>query len=284
MPVLKNLKDYASQPDLDLGADQAALAADRDRLVEEARQRLTGYPEPARERFEFLLKAAQMGVILSEDHGFWIDFSGLYRVRGVFMELGRRLAEGGALDCADDVFYLTVEEVLETEDMLGHAGLCRSLVAERKAEMERFRRISPPPVLGTDYGPPPDDPFNRFMMKFFGGPPPASDAPDVVKGHAGSPGKVRGTARVIHSLQEAAKLEPGDILVAETTAPPWTPLFATAGGIVTDTGGILSHCAVVAREYRIPAVVGTGRATTTIRDGQLIEVDGDTGTVRVLGG
>jgi pyruvate,water dikinase len=70
--------------------------------------------------------------------------------------------------------------------------------------------------------------------------------------------------------------------VAETTAPPWTPLFATAAAVVTDTGGILSHCAVVAREYRIPAVVGTGAATATIRNGQMIEVDGDAGIVRIL--
>jgi pyruvate,water dikinase len=70
--------------------------------------------------------------------------------------------------------------------------------------------------------------------------------------------------------------------VTDTTAPPWTPLFATAGGIVTDTGGILSHCAVVAREYRIPAVVGTGRATAVIQDGALIEVDGDAGTIRMM--
>ena len=283
-PVLKNLKDYNSQSDLDLEADQAALASERDRAVQEARDRLKGYPEQVRQRFEFLLKAAQVGTILSEDHGFWIDFSGLYRVRCVFVEVGRRLAEGGALESADDVFYLTLEEALDAENMLRQASLSRSLVAERKGEMERRRRMSAPPVLGTDYGPPPDDPIGRFMTKFFGGPPPASDAPDVVKGHAGSPGKAQGTARVIHSLQEAADLKPGDILVTESTAPPWTPLFATAGGIVTDNGGILSHCAVVAREYRIPAVVGTGRATTTLRTGQLIEVDGDAGTVRVLGG
>ena len=78
------------------------------------------------------------------------------------------------------------------------------------------------------------------------------------------------------------KLEAGDILVAETTAPPWTPLFGTVAGIVTDTGGILSHCAVVAREYRIPAVVGVGVATSTIVDGQTIEVDGDAGRVRIV--
>jgi pyruvate,water dikinase len=72
-------------------------------------------------------------------------------------------------------------------------------------------------------------------------------------------------------------------MVAETTSAPWTQLFATAAAIVTDAGGVLSHCAVVAREYAIPAVVGTGNATTTIRDGDIVEVDGDHGIVRILG-
>ena len=103
-----------------------------------------------------------------------------------------------------------------------------------------------------------------------------------MRGNSGSPGKAQGHARVIRSLAEAGKLQPGDVLVAETTAPPWTPLFATAAAIVTDTGGILSHCAIVAREYGIPAVVGTGMATATFIDGQLIEVDGDAGLVRSL--
>jgi rifampicin phosphotransferase len=87
---------------------------------------------------------------------------------------------------------------------------------------------------------------------------------------------------VLRSLSEADRLEPGDVLVTEFTAPPWTPLFATAAAVVTDAGGILSHCAVVAREYGIPAVVGTGRATATIQDGQQIEVDGNAGLVRLL--
>ena len=87
---------------------------------------------------------------------------------------------------------------------------------------------------------------------------------------------------MIRTLAEAIKLQPGDILVAETTAPPWTPLFATAAAVVTDTGGILSHCAVVAREYAIPAVVGVGIATDKIIDGQWLEVDGAAGIVRIL--
>lgn len=281
-PVIKNLKDYASQPDRDLEADHASLVVERERAVAEARERLKGYPQPVREQFESLLKVAQCGNVLTEDHGFWIDFNSTYRVRCVFLEFGRRFAEAGVVDKADDVFYLTLKDLLGAEATVRGASL-RARVAERRQEVERFRKISPPPVLGTDYGPPPDNPVGRFIAKFFGGPPPASEVPGVVAGHAGSPGKVRGRARVIRSLNEADKLKRGDILVAETTAPPWTPLFATAGGIVTDTGGILSHCAVVAREYRIPAVVGTGRATAMILDGQLLEVDGDAGTVRVVG-
>jgi rifampicin phosphotransferase len=119
-------------------------------------------------------------------------------------------------------------------------------------------------------------------MKFFGGPPPMSGPADEVRGHPGAPGVVRGRARIITSVADADRLEPGDVLVAETTAPPWTPLFAFASAVVTDTGGIMSHCAVVAREYQIPAVVGCGNATATIRDGQTIEVDGTTGVVRLL--
>jgi pyruvate,water dikinase len=87
---------------------------------------------------------------------------------------------------------------------------------------------------------------------------------------------------VLRSLSEVARLQKGEVLVAETTAPSWTPLFATAAAVVTDTGGILSHCAVVAREYRIPAVVGAGAATATIKSGQTIEVDGDAGIVSIL--
>jgi pyruvate,water dikinase len=101
-------------------------------------------------------------------------------------------------------------------------------------------------------------------------------------GLAGSGGTVRGTAKVLNSVEEADKLTPGDILVAATTTPPWTPLFANIAGVVTDAGGILSHPAVVAREYGIPAVVGTAQSTSVIQDGQTIEVDGNAGVVRIV--
>jgi pyruvate,water dikinase len=126
------------------------------------------------------------------------------------------------------------------------------------------------------------DPVSVALGKFFGAAHMATDDHTLIRGNRGSPGKATGSARVVRSLAGAGKLQPGDVLVVETTAPPWTPLFATAAAVVSDTGGILSHCAVVAREYGIPAVVGTGNATSRLADGQLIEVDGDAGTIRVL--
>jgi pyruvate,water dikinase len=98
---------------------------------------------------------------------------------------------------------------------------------------------------------------------------------------AGSAGVARGVARVIRDLGDAERLAPGDILVTYATAPPWTPLFAIAAAIVTDGGGPTAHAAVVAREYGIPAVVGSRTATAIIRDGDIITVDGTAGVVRI---
>jgi pyruvate,water dikinase len=281
--VLRNLRDYVRQPDRDLAAERAALVEERERHLAEVRARLAGYPRPVVGQFEGLLTAAQFANVLSEEHGFWIDFTSTYEVRLVFLEVGKRLADASVLDAQDDVFFLTVEEVRETAESLPALDR-RALVAERRAEVERAATITPPLVLGTPpSGPPPQDPIGRAIVKMFGGgPPPASEESSELRGSAGSPGVIRGTARVLRSLSEADRLQPGDVLVAEFTAPPWTPLFATASAVVTDAGGILSHCAVVAREYGIPAVVGTARATATIRDGQQIEVDGNAGLVRLL--
>jgi pyruvate,water dikinase len=158
-----------------------------------------------------------------------------------------------------------------------------ALAASRRAEMEQWAKVRPPELVGTDYGPPPDNPITRALLKFFGTPErPGAPAQTRVQGNAGSTGKVTGTARVILNLQDAGRLNRGDILVTPTTSPPWTPFFATVGGIVTETGGALSHCAIVAREYGIPAVVGAANATTAIPEGATIEIDGDTGSVRVV--
>ena len=109
----------------------------------------------------------------------------------------------------------------------------------------------------------------------------AHDA-DVLEGFPVSPGKITGMASVIHSPADFAAMQPDTILVCATTTPAWTPLFTQAIGLVTDIGGILAHGSIVAREYGIPAVLGTGRATAVLQDGQLLEVDGDAGEVRIL--
>jgi phosphohistidine swiveling domain-containing protein len=245
------------------------------------REKLQGYPSAVRDEFEALLKAASCALVLAEDHGYWLDFQAIYRVRQVVVDLGKRLAEAGVIDVTNDVFFLQKAEI-EAAAGAVDASDQKALVMERKKGLAHFSSIKPPHFIGTDYGPPPPGLLSRAFSKFFGTPPEPSNAPDTLGGHAGSPGKVQGIARIIRSLDDAEKLHLGEIVVAETTAPPWTPLFATAGAIVTDTGGVLSHCAVVAREYRIAAVVGTGVATAMITDGQTVEVDGDAGTVRIV--
>jgi phosphohistidine swiveling domain-containing protein len=184
------------------------------------------------------------------------------------------------MDAVNDVFYLAPDELQSGRD-----DLLKRLVQERKRGMEHFSHVTPPPMLGTAPAFEMTDGGSMVRAMFKGEMSPANTGNtdmNKVKGLPGSAGKARGTARVIHSLAEANKLQPGDVLVAIATEPPWTPLFATASAIVTDSGGVLSHSAVVAREYRIPAVVGAGNATTTFKDGQLIEVDGDAGIVQVV--
>jgi phosphohistidine swiveling domain-containing protein len=279
-PAIQNLQAYVAMPDLRPEMEPASLVAEREKAVVEARGKLAGYPQPIVARFETLLKAAQVAAIVHEDHNFWIDQRLFYHVRRVILEFEGRLAQAGVLDTVNDVFYLTLDELRNGRDIP-----MKRLVQEHKTEMEQFSQVTPPPMLGTAPAFEMTDGGSMVRAMFKGEMSPAptgNSETNKVKGLPGSAGVTRGTARVIHSLAEAGKLQPGDVLVAIATEPPWTPLFATASAIVTDSGGVLSHSAVVAREYRIPAVVGTGNATTTFQDGQLIEVDGNAGIVRVV--
>jgi pyruvate,water dikinase len=125
--------------------------------------------------------------------------------------------------------------------------------------------------------------MTRAMLRFFGGPPQEAPAPGQLKGNPGSRGVASGIARVARTLEEAKAVQPGEILVAITTMPAWTPFFGVAAAVVTETGGVLSHCAIVAREYGIPAVVGAHGATQAILTGQRITVDGGSGLVTIDG-
>ena len=218
--------------------------------------------------------------MLTEDHSHWIDFRCMYHLHRISLEVGRRFSAAGVVDRPEDVFLLTLEELRDTALELPRLNR-RAQMAARRAEMEYFRSVPVPPPSALASVPHPPTRSTRTLQVLWCT---TSDEDDhaVIRGNRGSPGKATGSARVVHSLAGAGKLQPGDVLVVETTAPPWTPLFATAAAVVSDTGGILSHCAVVAREYGIPAVVGTGNATARVQDGQLIEVDGDAGIVRFV--
>jgi pyruvate,water dikinase len=127
-------------------------------------------------------------------------------------------------------------------------------------------------------------PESRWMEKAFGSMMPAGpqhQVGNVIKGAGASSGRVSAPARVLHGPQDFALMTPGDVLVARITTPAWTSLFAMASAVVTDVGGPLSHSSIVAREYGIPAVLGTGVATQRINSGQRISVDGDAGTVTI---
>ena len=253
---------------------QAAIKR-REELLADARSKLAGKPDLLKQ-FEALYNAAKSFTPVVEDHNHWIDQMGDITMRYPCLEIGKRLVARGLLDSVDDIFMLYSSELHQA--MAG--ADYRNAARQRKADIAKFARIVPPPAMGVP-APPTGDPVEDVLVRFFGAPVEPSADPSVLQGIAAAPGVVTGTAKVVKTLDEASKLQKGDVMVCEMTLPPWTPLFSTVSAVVADTGGILSHCAIVAREYRIPCVVGTGVGTITIKDGQTVTVDGAKGIVRI---
>jgi phosphohistidine swiveling domain-containing protein len=289
LPVLQQLQSLLLCPDSDLDAELHVQAAECTAAVEQVHQRLLAQPLHLRERYSNALQAAQAANFLSTEHHFWIDQQAMFYLRCIFLEVGRHLVDKGEIDQHDDVLYLSSDEVqglLERSPV----GDVRACVAARKAHIAQARTLNPPHFLGTIpwMAPPPEDPFVRAMTRVLGadaiGPAERATPRTLheIRGQAASPGVVHGPVRILRGLNESDRLRRGDILVAEATMPAWTPLFAIAAGVITDVGGILSHTATTAREYGIPAVVGTGDASAVLRDDQLVEVDGRSGIVRLL--
>jgi pyruvate,water dikinase len=229
--------------------------------------------------FTRLLKWAQRYAPVREDALADVGL-GWPLVRRMLRELGRRLVAAGALAKLDDVFWLRLGELEEAARGLDAAQApqdFQNAVVQRRATWEREQAVTPPVTLPVKGG-------ARMMGIDWTNWMPArtdQEAGDTIKGQSGSPGRVSGVARVIHGPDEFGQMRQNEILVAKITTPAWTPLFALASGVVTDVGGPLSHSSIVAREYQIPAVLGTGVATERIRSGQRIMVDGDEGTVKV---
>ncbi len=252
------LNDPALAPDAQFrrGAQEAeAMVAD---LIQRAtrKSRLRGM------LVGFFLKRARAMVGLREMPKFCLILIVAY-MREVLQSVGKEIAEAGCLGSDEDIFFLTLQEAHAAqagEDM-------RDIVRERRMayEYELQRRHVPRVLLsdGTEPSPAVTD---------------GAESQGMLRGTPASPGSITGPARVILD-PTGAHLEPGEILVAPSTDPGWTPLFLTAGGLVMEMGGSISHGAVVAREYGIPAVVGVTRATERIITGQQITVDGSHGIV-----
>jgi len=190
----------------------------------------------------------------------------LAHMRETLWSIGKELQSAGQLETAEDIFFITLQEAhtaLAGEDM-------HQVVRERRAgyDFEMRRRHVPRVLLsdGTEPTPVSSDDAS------------AAESQNMLRGAPASPGRMTAQARVILD-PTGARLEPGEILVAPSTDPGWTPLFLTAGGLVMEMGGMMSHGAVVAREYGIPAVVGVAGATAHIITGQRITVDGSAGTI-----
>ena len=269
---LCQLRAYMEMERYDPDREQERLVRERDEALAEALSDLAPRLGTALQRA--VNTAAELAPVL-EDHNFFIDQRLGLAPRRLLLAVGRRLVSRDLLDGASDVFYLYRTEVEAA--LRSHGGDYRTLVKTRAEEMELWSRKTPPATIGA-----PGESTIGQQGRFFGFRRAGSDGPNTLTGNAASAGLGRGPARVIPSLAQADRLKQGDVLVARTTMPAWTPLFAVVSAIVVETGGILSHAAVTAREYGTPAVLGVENATRTIRDGQLLEVDGNRGTVRIL--
>lgn len=267
------------------------LLAERDRIVSEYAASLD---DETREAFEGKLGLARLVFPYTEGHTFFID----HWMNGVFWrkirELSSVLTEAGFFKEVDDIFYLTryeVPEVLFDYSMGWSVGAPSTgtfywpdEIERRRAIVDALKQETPPPALNS----PPEIITEPFTIMLYGITSESvkswlnDEESNIIKGMAASSGVVEGIARVIRSAAELDTIQEGEILVAPITSPTWGPVFSKIKATVTDIGGMMSHAAIVCREYGLPAVTATGIASNTIKSGQRIKVDGSNGTVEIL--
>lgn len=278
----------------DLNRPVDAIRAERDRVVAEYTA-LLGSDEEKGE-FEGKLGLARVVFPYVENHNFYVEHWSHSVIWRKMRQLGETLVKEGFWSDADDIFYLKRTEVEEalwdyynswaTPEAPAGPSYWPPIIERRKGICDALAKAKPSPALGV----PPEvitEPFTVMLWgitsdsvsAWLGG----GDAKEgELRGMAASPGIVEGVARVIFSADQIGELQDGEILVAPLTAPSWAPIFGKIQATVTDTGGMMSHAAIVCREYGVPAVTGTGFATTNLSTGQRIRVDGTNGTVTVL--
>lgn len=271
---------------------QEALPDARRRVADRARSALRG---SSIAEFDRLLRNAERVYGLRDDNVFLAIDAPIALVRYAALEVGRRLAARGTLDSPEDVFHLTIEVAA---DALGSRHPLEAVrEAARRARGERAWAIAHPGPIsyGEDPGPPP-----KFtgLTRAERGPTEAqmlmgelimpsvtalAEGEDgLLRGVPASPGRATGPVRIVHAEADFHRIEPGDIVVCPGTRPSWSVIFPVIGGLVADAGGALSHPAIIAREYGVPAAVAVVGATDTLRDGEIVTVDGSEGSVRRL--
>ncbi|MGE3913949.1 MAG: PEP/pyruvate-binding domain-containing protein, partial [Chloroflexota bacterium] len=277
--LLEQIRSFIGQYASLGGRDKAAqrrLAAERE---------VRSLPFWIRPAVNWLARRARRAAALREA-GKSALVSTLLTTRKMSSELGQRLVAAGVLDRPEDIFHLTWWDIVSWAEGHWAGNGARALVADRASQHRAWLALEPPDVFVLDaQGQPTEMPREGSAAW-----PPAHTSHHEQRASAGaqlltgagvSSGRARGIARVIRHPSDGARLQPGEILIAPSTDPGWTPIFLRASAVVMEVGGYLSHGAIVAREYGLPAVVNVPGALTTIRDGQSLEVNGDTGEILV---
>jgi pyruvate,water dikinase len=273
------------------------IRAERDKIIEEYRSLIT--TDEDRKTFDDLLNTARTVFPYVENHLFYVE----HWFHSVFWNKIREVAaimkEHSMIKEIDDIFLLRRDEIKQglwdvvtawaTGVKPRGPKVWPKEIEWRKGVMQKFRDWSAPPAIGTA----PEVIQEPFTIVLWGVTNASltdwSEIQDIsdpdsiteLKGFAGSPGIVEGKARLCRSPEDIRELQEGEILVAPTTSPSWAPAFAKIKACITDVGGIMSHAAIVCREYGMPAVVGTGHATKIIKTGMLLHVDGSSGVVTI---
>lgn len=258
--------ELAAGPTAQVPPSRPPVVARREQAERACRRALADRPA-RRQRFDALLDVAQRYTVLREEQARDLTLAWPW-LRACALRLGANLCDRGAIGHAEDVFFLTPSEVRSGGDR-------RAEVETRRADWQRQRRLMAPLTIGT---------APRLLPDVIAGAVATvtrrTDTPeDAIVGQPASPGRATGAVRVVGGTDDFARFQPGEILVARTMAPAWTPLLTRAAAVVTDGGTLAAHASLIAREYGIPAVVATGDATARLRDGQIVTVNGSAGVV-----
>lgn len=266
--------------DFDGGLDQARR--ERASALASVHARLT---RAERAVFDAALATCEQAnfVWWNEDHNFYIDLRATIPLRRAALAIAQR---AGAR-AADDVFFLFYDELAQVARGKRLIAEFEGLIDRRRDYFEtwRARRKAMPKYLGAA----PESISDPILIEldgvtdeFLAAVRCGAEAGERLRGLGAAPGRGRGRARVLHSPHDLHLVEPGEVLVCEGTSPSWTPAFTKIAACVCDQGGTLAHASIISREYRVPCVVGTAVATRAIADGDIVEVDGSTGTVTVM--